>query len=112
MRLDGHLHIWSGDEELFPYNRERGGSPNFNIPPVRPPVHGQTDDGVLMCCCWRWQGPAGLCGTAEELLRGQADVQVSGAMIVQPLHHGYDHSVHPPPPQPPHPTPLNSISIR
>ena len=53
---------------------------------------------VLMCCCWRWQGPAGLCGTAEELLRGQADVQVSGAMIVQPLHHGYDHSVHPPPP--------------
>ena len=35
MRLDGHLHIWSGDEEAFPYFRERGGSPNFNIPPVR-----------------------------------------------------------------------------
>ena len=35
MRLDGHLHIWSGDEEAFPSNRERGGSPNFNIPPVR-----------------------------------------------------------------------------
>ena len=42
MRLDGHLHIWSGDEEAFPYNRERGGSPNFNIPPVRARrLHGQ-----------------------------------------------------------------------
>ena len=117
MRLDGHLHIWSGDEDAFPYNRERGGSPNFNIPPVRARPSRWSrrltvTSAVLMCCCWRWQGPAGLCGTAEELLRGQADVQVSGAMIVQPLHHGYDHSVHPPPPQPPHPVEQHLYTLR
>ena len=47
MWLDGDLHIWSGDEEAFPYFRERGGSPNFNIPPVgaRPfQIDGLTDD--------------------------------------------------------------------
>ena len=61
MRLDGHLHIWSGDEEAFPYFRERGGSPNFNIPPVgaRPfQIDGLTDD--LMA------------DVLEDLLRGQA----------------------------------------
>jgi predicted TIM-barrel fold metal-dependent hydrolase len=31
-------------------------------------------------------------GTAEELLKAQADVNVAGAMIVQPVHHGFDHS--------------------
>ena len=69
-RIDCHLHIWSGDHERFPFNRERGGSPNFNVPP----------------------GPEGLCGTAEELLKAQTDVDVAGAMIVQPVHHGFDHS--------------------
>ena len=69
-RIDCHLHIWSGDHDKFPFNRERGGSPAFNIPP---------DAG-------------GLCGTAEQLLAAQADVNVAGAMIVQPVHHGFDHS--------------------
>jgi hypothetical protein len=39
-RIDCHLHIWSGDHDKFPFNRDRGGSPNFNVPP----------------------GPEGLCG--------------------------------------------------
>eukprot|EP01050_Picozoa_sp_SAG11_P022614 SAG11_NODE_4318_length_1950_cov_1.737979_2_plen_169_part_00 len=69
-RIDCHLHIWSGDHESFPFNRERGGSPNFNIP----------------------EGPEGLCGTPELLLAAQSDVNVVGAMIVQPVHHGFDHS--------------------
>ena len=69
-RIDCHLHIWSGDHERFPFNRERGGSPNFNVPP----------------------GPEGRCGTAEELLKAQTDVNVAGAIIVQPVHHGFDHS--------------------
>jgi predicted TIM-barrel fold metal-dependent hydrolase len=69
-RIDCHLHIWTGDEDKFPFNRDRGGSPEFNRPP----------------------GPDGLCGTAELLLRAQAEVNVAGAMIVQPVHHGFDHS--------------------
>ena len=61
MRLDGHLHIWSGDEEAFPYFRERGGSPNFNIPPVRALSRWsrQTDDlSLLLRCCWAGAGRA------------------------------------------------------
>ena len=33
-----------------------------------------------------------MCGSAEELLKAQADVNVDGAMIVQPVHHGFDHT--------------------
>eukprot|EP01051_Picozoa_sp_SAG22_P004405 SAG22_NODE_234_length_14360_cov_13.245915_17_plen_280_part_01 len=74
-RIDCHLHIWSGGEAPYPYFRERGGSPTFNVPPQDPAVAG-----------------AATTGTAEQLLAAQADCGVAGAMIVQPVHHGFDHS--------------------
>ena len=72
-RIDCHLHIWSDGEGKYPYYRERGGSAGFNIPPEPYPSGATT-------------------GSAEQLLAAQKEVNVVGAMIVQPVHHGFDHN--------------------
>ena len=94
-RIDCHLHIWSDDHERFPFNRERGGEhPPSSLHPA-PPRHAPHRSAAHLAGSPNFNippGPDGMCGSAEELLKAQADVNVDGAMIVQPVHHGFDHT--------------------
>ena len=94
-RIDCHLHIWSDDHERFPFNRERGGEhPPSSLHPT-PPRHAPHRSAAHLAGSPNFNippGPDGMCGSAEELLKAQADVNVDGAMIVQPVHHGFDHT--------------------
>lgn len=60
--IDSHLHVWSDGERPYPYF-------NDNIPP----------DDLKHC-------------QVEDLLVQQMNARVAGALIVQPINHGYDHS--------------------